>query len=100
MVRLADDELALRKQMERAAQAKALLDDVLLNEAFAELKQAYLDTWMRTEARDTDARERLWVAQTVLTKVKGHLEQMVTNGTVASVQLADIEEKAKRKPRA
>ena len=97
---MADDELALRRAAERAAQAKTLIDSVLLNEAFAELRQAYLNKWFTTAAGDTDTRERLWVAQTVLTKVRGHFDTIINDGKIAEAQLADIEAKAQRQKRA
>lgn len=97
---MADDEFSLRRAADRAAKAKALLDSELLTEAFATLRTEYIRAWEATAPRDQDARERLWTATTVLTKVRGHLNSVIADGKVATVQLADLEAKAKREKRA
>lgn len=94
------DELDLRRQADRAARAKVLLDDTMLTEAFEALRQAYIDGILDSNPKDTDTREKLWLATTVLTKVRGHLEQTISRGTVASAMLADLETKAARAKRA
>lgn len=75
--------------MERGARAEALLRDELLIEAFGTLKAEYLTGWEATAARDTDARERLWLAVQVLGKVWTHLEQVAADGRVATRELND-----------
>lgn len=94
------DEIGLRRDMDRAAKAKALLDDKMLSEAFDTLRQAYVDAILGSAVKDTDTRERLWLATTVLTKVRGHLEQAIATGSVSKAMLADFEEKASRAKRA
>lgn len=94
------DELALRRSADRAAKAEALLRDELLIEAFAALRQSYLAAWETTALRDTEGRERAWMAVTLLGKVKGHLDTVVMDGKISSVELAEIEAKAKRQRRA
>jgi len=96
---LADDEFTLRRQLDRAAKARAILDNEMLTEAFATLRQAYLDAWEATAPRDQDARERLWMATTVLTKVAGHLETVLTDGKIASQQLAFMDAEQERTKR-
>ena len=46
------DEIALAKALGRAAQAQRLLDDELLQEAFAALDRDYTKAWRETAARD------------------------------------------------
>lgn len=97
---MADDELSLRRDADRAAKAKALLESDLLAESFATLRAEYIKAWEATSPRDQDARERLWTATTVLTKVRGHLDSVISNGKIAMAQLADLEARAKREKRA
>jgi hypothetical protein len=52
------DEIALAKALGRAAQAQRLLDDELLQEAFAALDRDYTKAWRETAARDTDQRRQ------------------------------------------
>lgn len=90
------DEFTLRKATDRAAKARVLLDSDLFNEAFADLRQAYIDGWEATSARDQDARERFWTAITVLARVRGHLETMLTDGKVAMVELNEMDARRTR----
>lgn len=68
-----------------------LLRDELLTEAFDTLRAEYLAGWEASPARDTDGRERLWLAVQVLGKVRGHLEQVVADGRLASRELTDTQ---------
>lgn len=84
------DELALRKDVERATRAEALIADDLLAEAFRGLEEAYRVAWLNTEARDTDARERLWQATQLIGKVQSHLTSIIIHGRVAKAELDTI----------
>lgn len=90
MAALADDELALRKQTERAAHAEALAKDELLNEAFASLEADLLSLWRGTKAHETAVRENVWTAVTILGKVRRHLETVIADGAVAASLLKSI----------
>ncbi len=90
------DEIALRKDMERAAQAIALLENPIFAEAFASLEKAYFDTWKQTGIRDDAGREKLWLAVKVMGDVKAHLEAVVSNGTVAKKELERLASRPKR----
>jgi hypothetical protein len=81
----------LQRDIVRGARAKALMDDELLQEAFAKLEANYIGAWRATPARDTDARERLWQAVNVLGKVRDHLGQVAAAGKLAQRQIDDIE---------
>jgi hypothetical protein len=96
---MADDELALRRAADRAAKARVILDSDLFNEAWTELEASYIEAWKATSARDTDGRERLWLANTVLHKVKGQFETMLTDGKVAMITLNEIDAEQQRQKR-
>jgi hypothetical protein len=85
------DELALRRDADRAAKADALLRNETLIETLDGLAAAYTAAWKATQARDTDGRERLWLAQTVLTRFREDLHRAVTDGKIALHQLAVLE---------
>ncbi len=97
---MADDEISLRREMARAAQAKILLDDEMLKEAFATLRQSYTDAWLNTDARDDDGRQRCWLAIKNLDKVLEHLDRVIRDGAVAARQLEFMEAQTKRQRRA
>lgn len=97
---MADDDLALRKATERAAQAQALLASDMLNEAFGGLRQAYIDAWLNTDARDEDGRRMAWHAVKNLDSVRRHLERVVSDGQIALKTIEFNEAKAQREQRA
>ena len=84
---MADDEFAMRKAMERAAIAQQFLENSIVVEAFAELEASYLNAWKAAQPRDTEGREKLWMAVQIIGKVKTHLEQTAAHGRLASQQI-------------
>jgi len=80
----------LHRDIVRGAHAKTLMDNELLQEAFAKLEADYITAWRTTPARDTDARERLWQAVNVLGKIKDHIGRVAADGKLAQRQLDDI----------
>ena len=85
---MSEDKLAAA--VTRGARAKALLEDELLQEAFAALESDYVAAWKRSPARDTDARERLWQAVNVLGKVRDHVARIAADGKLAQRELDDL----------
>ena len=91
------DEIKLGQAQHRGIRAAELLENSLLQEAFKDLKILYIEAWLSTTARDTDARERLWQAAHCLGKVQDHLKQHVINGRIAAEDLRRLSEESKRK---
>ena len=84
------DEIKLNADATRGAQAEALLNNELLQQAFLGLELSFYDGWRLTEARDTEARERLWQAINIVGKVKDALTKHIIDGKLAQRQLDDI----------
>ena len=82
---MSDDKL--QTAIGRGARAQVLLRSELLQEMFANLDAEYVAAWRRTPARDTDARERLWLAVQVLGLVKDHLVIIANDGKLAQAEL-------------
>lgn len=89
-VRLAQDEA-------RGMRAERLLADELLVGAFDRLEADYIAAWQASKYNDTDGRERLWQAVQIVGKVKAHLASVVTDGTLAKAEIAQIERMGERK---
>lgn len=89
-----DDKLATA--ISKGKRAELLLQDELLTGAFKTMEDSYIEGWRNSEARDTDARERLWHAVQVVGKVQQHLRIVMSNGKLSQ---RDLEELAKKKPR-
>jgi hypothetical protein len=82
---MTDDKL--EGAIARGARAKELLRSELLKQIFAQIEADYIEGWRRTSARDTDARERLWLAVQVLGLVKDHLVIVANDGKLAQAEL-------------
>jgi hypothetical protein len=93
---IASGEVKLNADLARRAAAEALLQNEILNEAFARLEARYIEEWRVSQFRDTDARERLWQAVNVLRKVKDHLVRLVADGKLAQREIEQLTEKRKR----
>jgi hypothetical protein len=89
-------EARLNADLARRAAAEALLQNEILQEAFAQLEERYIEEWRVSQFRDTDARERLWQAVNVLRKVKDHLSRLVADGKLAQREIEQLTEKRKR----
>ena len=80
----------LHESMSRGARAEALLQNELLQEAFARLEQDYIEAWRISPARDTDGRERLWQAVNIVGKVRDHIVKVVNDGKLSQRHLAEL----------
>jgi hypothetical protein len=80
-----DDKL--ETAIARGARAKELLESDLVKDIFTRIESDYLAGWRNTCARDTDARERLWLAVQVIGLVKDHLMIMANNGKLARAEV-------------
>ena len=89
-------EHKLNLQVARRARAEALLQDELLEEAFARLEERYVEEWRATTVRDGDARERLWSAVNIVRKVKQHLGTIISDGRLAQRELDQLTERRRR----
>lgn len=88
------DENKLHRDVNRQAQAEALMRNELLTEAFAELDKTYVEAWRG--AADPIAREQLWLAQGSLRKLRAHLGMVVSNGKLAQAEIDQLTAARKR----
>ena len=68
----------------RAAAAQRLLDDPMLQEAFANVRDAAITVWTGTKADAVQDREIAWLTVKVVDRVKAELESVVVNGKIAA----------------
>ena len=93
------DETKLRIAAGRANQARDLLENELLAEAFKVLEDSYTLAWRSTHIDDMAAREKLFLAINIVGKVRDHLGAILQNGKLAAAELKDLQETAERKKR-
>ena len=71
---------------QREEQAKRLLTDPLLVEAFTELEQNLKNTWTFSSVGDIEAREQVWLSLRLLERIRLHLTSIVETGEMARIQ--------------
>jgi hypothetical protein len=76
------------QEAQRGQDAKRLLDDPLLKEAFDAIEQEFVDQWKKAPVRDVEGREKLWLMLQLLNKVHSHLEAVMASGRLAEATLA------------
>jgi|TARA_R110002072_G_scaffold238247_1_gene395609 hypothetical protein len=71
---------------QREEQAKRLLSEPLLVEAFTELEQNLKNTWEFSSVGDIEAREQVWLSLRLLEKIRLHLTSLVETGEMAKIR--------------
>ena len=81
------DEVALRKQVERAQRAESLAKDEAFSEALDMVEAAYMGAWENTDPFDVETRERAWIARKLLHDIRGQIINTVREGVAAQKQI-------------
>ena len=76
------------QEVQRGQDAKRLLEEPLLQEAFEVIEQEIMEKWKTAPARDVDGREKLWMMLHLLGRVRSHLESVMASGHLAEATLA------------
>ncbi len=84
------DDIELGKRQSRGGQAYEILHSDLVRETFDYLESEYLKAWRTSAVKDEKGRENLFLAIRVLDHVRSHLHKLVSDGKVASQDLANI----------
>lgn len=71
------------QESQRADDARALLENYLVVEAFEKISVELTKALMNSPARDSDGREKLYLMNQLLGRVKKHFESVVNNGVMA-----------------
>lgn len=76
------------QELSRSNQAKQILENNLFKEAVESLKKIYSEALLeKTGAKESDTREKLWIAYNVVGKVEQHLKSILETGKLAEKQL-------------
>ena len=67
----------------------------MLKESFDKLKKLYSESLFNTGAKETETREKLWLAYNVVGKVEQNLLEIIDTGKLASKQLEDFRKSIK-----
>ena len=86
----------LQQEVSQANKAKQLFENPLLKESFDKLKKLYAESLFNTGAKETEAREKLWLAYNVVGKVEQNLLEILDTGKLASKQLEEFRKSIKQ----
>lgn len=81
------NEISLRRDVDKAAKVKALLDNEVFSAVLDELETDYVNAWRATQSHQFEARETMWHAIQALADVRAKLQRAVDNGIVAEAEL-------------
>ena len=87
----------LNQEISQSNKAKQLFENPLLKKSFEKLKKLYAESLFNTGAKETEAREKLWLAYNVVGKVEQNLLEILDTGKLASKQLEDYRQNIKNK---
>lgn len=82
-----DDEAKRRAEIARADAARRLMDNPLWHEAWDVLHAGVMARWQATTPSQAALREDLWRCQDVARVVRKHVEDLLTTGKAAELQL-------------
>jgi len=89
------DEAKLQSDAYRGGRAKSLIDDELLNETLAYLKQSYIDAW--GACKTTEMRENAWYLLKGVERFQEHLQTVLNDGMLAQRQIEELVKAASRR---
>ena len=85
------DQAERSLEVSRSQQAKQVLQNKIFIEAIESLKKLYSEALLeKTGAKESDTREKLWIAYNVVGKVEQHLQTVIETGKLATKQLEDF----------
>ena len=90
-----NQEAKLQQEVSQANKVKQLFETPLLKESFEQLKKLYAESLFNTGAKETEAREKLWLAYNVVGKVEQNLLEILDTGKLASKELEDFRKSIK-----
>lgn len=71
------------QESQRADDARLLLENYLVIEAFETISSELTKALMSSPARDSEGREKLYLMNQLLGRVKKHFDSVVNNGVLA-----------------
>lgn len=93
---MANEDELLKARID-GGHAKTLLDDELLQAAFAALKKAYAEKLLSTSVAQSADREVLYQAHRVVGEVENHLRSILDNGKLANAELEALTNQAPKR---
>ena len=84
------DPIIARRALERAARARAILEDELVTEIFARLESRLIEDWSASAPDQGAAREDTYRALRALKDFRAEFERLLSDGKVAERDLGEF----------
>ena len=81
------EQLTKEQKIQRADEAKRLIEHPLLREAFANLRLNYFEAWVATPPEKINERDAVYHAARVLSDVETHLRITMSQGRIERAQI-------------
>jgi oxalate decarboxylase/phosphoglucose isomerase-like protein (cupin superfamily) len=81
------EEQINQSRLHRASRVREVVENEEFQSAFEAIEQELTEAWKTSPQRDADGREKLFLALTMLHKVKSALEQTMQSGQIALMNL-------------
>ena len=92
------DQARRSAEVSRSNQAKQILESELFKESVNTLKKIYSEALLeKTGAKESETREKLWIAYNVVGKVEQHLQSILETGKLAEKQLEVFRKQSQEK---
>ena len=76
--------MATQEEVDRGRDAENLLSSAVYTDAWTTVRDGLIRDWARTEPDDVAARERIWIAVSLLERLQGQLLEVANAGDLAS----------------
>ncbi len=86
-----DDELARRRERERASKARQIIDNPLWDEAWSTLETKLTEAWKSSQTGMAERRELIYMQLRAAAEVRGHIETVLETGLLAEMQIDEHE---------
>ena len=81
--------MELEQERIRGERARQILEDPMVRDALDAIEAETIAKWEMTPARDTEAREKLWMFYVVSKKFRNTLKETMDTGKMAAIQLSE-----------
>jgi hypothetical protein len=79
--------MSLDHDLERAQQAKQLLDNPVYQEAIENVRSAIVAAWSGAPIRDTEGHHELKLMLKLLTDLEANINRVLTDGKIAQIEI-------------
>jgi hypothetical protein len=93
------DEVGLHRAVNRAQQARNILENPIYIESFKDLEAQLIAAWIASDPRDNEGRERCFAQIHANRKQRDYLASVMSNGSIAEAEIRELIKTTEHKKR-